>query len=60
MSVRWYSLVVDSNDVSAQSRWWATVLDWRILYEDASEVIVAPPYVAENAATGTPPPPPNR
>jgi len=47
MSVRWYSVVVDCNDVSAQSRWWAQVLDWRIIYEDPREVVVVPPYVAD-------------
>ncbi len=45
MSVRWYSVVVDCNDVSVQSRWWARVLDWRIIYEDPNEVVVVPPYV---------------
>jgi hypothetical protein len=57
MSVRWYSVVVDCTDISAQSRWGAQVLDWRIIYEDASEVVVVPPYVAEHAAAQTPPPP---
>jgi hypothetical protein len=47
MSVRWYSVVVDCDDVSAQSRWWAQVLDWRIIYETAREVVVVPPYVAD-------------
>lgn len=47
MSVRWYSVVVDCDDVQAQSRWWAQVLDWRIIYDTASEVVVVPPYVAD-------------
>ena len=29
MSIRWYSVVVDCNDIVAQSRWWAEALDWR-------------------------------
>ena len=57
MSVRWYSVVVDCTDVVAQSRWWAQVLDWRIIYEDASEVVVVPPSVAEYVAAETPLPP---
>ena len=57
MSVRWYSVVVDCNDVFAQSRWWARVLDWRIIYEHPGEVVVAPPYVGEYVATQIPPPP---
>ena len=32
MSIRWYSVVVDCQDVAAQSRWWAEALDWRIAY----------------------------
>ena len=47
MSMRWYSVVVDCNDVFAQSRWWAQVLDWRIIYEDSREVVVVPSYVAD-------------
>jgi Glyoxalase-like domain len=49
VSVRWYAVVVDCNDVSAQSRWWAQVLDWRIIYEDPREVVVVPPYVANES-----------
>jgi hypothetical protein len=44
MSIRWYAVVVDCRDVAAQSRWWAQVLDWRIVYEAANEVVVAPPH----------------
>ena len=33
------------------------MLDWRIIYEDASEVVVVPPYVAEYVAAETPLPP---
>jgi hypothetical protein len=47
MSVRWYSVVVDCHDVAAQSRWWARVLDWRIGYEAAGEVVVVPPHALD-------------
>jgi hypothetical protein len=47
MSVRWYSVVIDCHDVIAQSRWWARVLDWRIGYEAADEVVVVPPHVLD-------------
>jgi hypothetical protein len=46
MSVRWYSVVVDCADVAAQSRWWAGVLDWKIIYEADDEVVVVPPHAA--------------
>jgi catechol 2,3-dioxygenase-like lactoylglutathione lyase family enzyme len=51
MSVRWYSVVVDCEDVLAQSHWWARALDWRIIYETANEVVAVPPYVADGAGT---------
>jgi hypothetical protein len=47
MSVRWYSVVVDCDDVGSQARWWAEVLDWRVIYEANDEVVVVPPHVAE-------------
>jgi len=45
MSIRWYSVVVDCRDVAAQSRWWATALDWRVIHEAPNEVVVVPPHV---------------
>jgi hypothetical protein len=49
MSIRWYSVVVDCRDVTAQSRWWAEALDWRIIYEAADEVVVVPPHALDPA-----------
>ena len=40
MSIRWYTVVIDCRDVAVQSRWWSQVLDWRIAYEAADEVVV--------------------
>jgi hypothetical protein len=51
VSVRWYSVVVDCADV-AQSRWWAQVLGWRVIYETASEVVVVPPHAADATVPG--------
>jgi hypothetical protein len=47
MSIHWYSVVVDCRDVVAQSRWWAEVLDWRIGYEAANEVVLVPPHALD-------------
>ena len=47
MSVRWYSVVVDCHDIVAQSRWWAEVLDWRIVYEADDEVVLVPPHALD-------------
>jgi hypothetical protein len=49
MSVRWYSVVVDCHDVASQSRWWASVLDWRIIYQADDEAVVAPPHALGEA-----------
>lgn len=42
MGSRWYSVVIDCADMAAQARFWAAVLDHRIVYEDEEEVDVAP------------------
>jgi catechol 2,3-dioxygenase-like lactoylglutathione lyase family enzyme len=44
MSIRWYSVVVNCRDVAAQSRWWAEVLDWRVVYQTADEAGLVPPH----------------
>jgi predicted enzyme related to lactoylglutathione lyase len=41
MAIRWYSIVVDSRDQRALARWWAHVLDWKIVYEDEDETSIA-------------------
>lgn len=48
MSIRWYTVVVDCRDVAAQARWWAEVLDWRIVYEAADEVVIVPPRALDD------------
>jgi catechol 2,3-dioxygenase-like lactoylglutathione lyase family enzyme len=47
MSIRWYTVVIDCRDVAAQSRWWSQVLDWRVVYEAANEVVVVPPHAID-------------
>jgi hypothetical protein len=49
MSVRWYSVVVDCKDVTAQSRWWAEVLDWRVVFESKDEVVLVPPHALDSS-----------
>ena len=48
MSIRWYSVVVDCDDVAAQSRWWAAALDWRKVYESEDEVVLVPPHALDS------------
>jgi catechol 2,3-dioxygenase-like lactoylglutathione lyase family enzyme len=49
MSLRWYTVVVDCHDVKAQSRWWADVLGWQVVYESDDEVVVAPSHLVDES-----------
>ncbi|KAA6222565.1 VOC family protein [Streptomyces albofaciens JCM 4342] len=49
MAVSLYQLAVDAHDLKGLAAFWARVLDWRILYEDDEEVIIA---ADENALPG--------
>ena len=49
MSLRWYSVVIDCIDVSAQARWWAEVLGWQTAYEGVDEVVIVPAHALEKA-----------
>lgn len=51
MSIRWYSVVVDCQDVEAQSRWWAEVLDWRLIVFSAAEAVLVPPHALDQSRT---------
>lgn len=42
MPLKFYTIVVDCQDIAAQGQWWADVLGWRIDYQDASEVSIVP------------------
>jgi catechol 2,3-dioxygenase-like lactoylglutathione lyase family enzyme len=44
VSVRWYSVVVDCNDVAAQASWWAETLGWAVAYQADDEVVLVPPH----------------
>lgn len=54
MGMRWYSTVIDSNDVAMLSRWWAETLDYQIVYEAPDEVVIVPRYVDEELIRATP------
>ena len=40
MASRWYAVVVDAADPARLARWWAEVLDYRILGEEDGEVMI--------------------
>ena len=48
MTLRWYTVVVDCHDISAQASWWAEVLGWKKIYEAEDEVVIIPPRLATN------------
>jgi hypothetical protein len=49
MSLRWYTIVVDCQDVAAQARWWAETLDWQIVYQAADEVVIVPAHAVDES-----------
>lgn len=42
MALKWYTTVIDCQDLHAQARWWANVLDWQLVYEDDDQAAIAP------------------
>ena len=42
MALKWYTTVIDSQDLHAQARWWAGVLDWQLVYEADDQAAIAP------------------
>jgi hypothetical protein len=37
------AITIDAADPAALSRWWASVLGWRVTYEDDDQSVVEPP-----------------
>ena len=54
VSLRWYSTVIDCHDVSAQSRWWADAIGWRVVHEAADEVVLIPAHETDEVLAKTP------
>ena len=54
MALRWYSIVVDCNDVAAQAAWWQETLGWKRAYEAADEVVLVPQHANEDTLDETP------
>jgi predicted enzyme related to lactoylglutathione lyase len=46
MPLSLHHIVVDAHDLSALARFWAQVLDWRILSEREREVVIGPDETA--------------
>jgi len=41
MSSRWYTVVIDSQDVRSQAEFWRQALDWQVVYESDDEMVIA-------------------
>ncbi len=46
MGVSLHHIVIDAHDLAALARFWAQVLDWRILSEREREVVIGPDVTA--------------
>ena len=42
MGLRWQNVTIDCEDLAAQARWWADVLDWRLVHESDEEAVIVP------------------
>jgi hypothetical protein len=47
MVLKWYTTVIDCQDIHAQAHWWADVLDWQIVFEADTEAVIAPRHVED-------------
>jgi hypothetical protein len=47
MALKWYSVVVDCEDLHAQARWWADVLDWQLVLEADGEAAIVPKHAQD-------------
>jgi hypothetical protein len=44
MALRWYTVVLDCQDIHAQARWWAGVLGWKLAFEADDEAAIIPEH----------------
>jgi hypothetical protein len=51
MSLRFYTVVIDSHDPRAQAHWWPGVLGWEVTYEADDQVVIGAPYMAAESRT---------
>jgi Glyoxalase-like domain len=47
MALKWYTVVIDCEDLHAQARWWAGVLDWQLVYEADDEAVIVPKHAED-------------
>jgi Glyoxalase-like domain len=54
MALRWYTLVVDCQDVRKQATWWAQALDWTVIHESDKECVIVPSWADDTLIEQTP------
>ena len=54
LALRWYSTVIDCQDVTAQANWWAAALGWKKAYESDDEVVLVPQHATVDMIRSTP------
>ena len=54
MTLRWYTLVVDCQDVRKQAKWWAQALDWTVIHESDKECVIVPAWADDTFIQQTP------
>ena len=54
MALRWYTLVVDCQDVRRQARGWARALDWSVIHESDKEAVIVPAWADDTVIRQTP------
>lgn len=47
MTLRWYSVVVETRDPGRLATWWAEALDWEMIYQAPDEVVLVPRWARE-------------
>jgi hypothetical protein len=49
MTIRWYTVVVDCEDIRTESRFWAEALGWCQVYEADDEIVIVPPIALDDS-----------
>ena len=54
MALRWYTVVIDCNDVRKQAAWWAEAFGWQTIIETDDECVNVPGWVSPDSIRDIP------
>ena len=54
MVLRWYTVVIDCNDVRKQAAWWAEAFGWQTIIETDDECVNVPGWVTPDSIRDLP------